>query len=226
MEKDKKPQPSIAENIQTLEACVKKIQKLSEDYVPVGEALKGWGYAIDNSLDSDDPCWEPIKIEDKISFYLKQFKTAVSSLIEQKDQLTQTQFYAIQNRTLEFTDHVIKVHRLEDATQFTHLISSGELEGRTSPMKKRSEKVKQAILSIVDIYKSQHKKLSGGMFSRASVSDSNKQYRIEKCVEKLMDEVKAGKFGEEFKGEGRDTLYNEIEKKFFGSSGRYPCYDF
>jgi hypothetical protein len=77
-------------------------------------------------------------------------------LIEQKESLTQTQLYAMQNRTLDITSQAIKTQRLADATQFINLIASAELEGRTSPMKNRSGKVKELLSATVDAYKQQY----------------------------------------------------------------------
>lgn len=225
MEEKKNTTPSIADNIKTLESCVKKIQKLSVGYEPLSKALKGWGYAIDNSLSLDDPCWDPIKKENSIDYQIAAFKKAVASLVEQKDSLSQVQFYTIQNRTLDMTELAISTHHLADATQFVHLISSGELEGKTSPMKHRTDKVQTLLLDIITLYKKKYDEHSGGMFSRQSTSDANIQYDIKKTVEKLMDEIKSGKFGEELKGEEKGSLYKQIESKFFGWGGRYFIYD-
>lgn len=214
---------TIADNLKMIEFCVKKLDDLSDGYKPLPRRMVGYGI-MNDPLDMSDSYWDPFNKENAIDNRIAHFKGAVASLIEQKDNLTQTQFYAIQNRTLDIAKHAIKTQRLADATQFIHLIASAELEGKTSPMKNRSAKVKELLLDTADAYKAQYDSLSGGIFSKQSSSDANKQYRIKKTVEELMDDIDAGKYGEELKGQAKGSVYKEIESKFF-SFGRYFVHD-
>ena len=215
---------TVAENIKMIEFCVKKLDDLSDGYKPLPRRMVGYGI-MNDPLDMSDSYWDPFNKENAIDNRIAHFKVAVASLIEQKDNLTQTQFYAIQNRTLDVARQAIKTQRLADATQFINLIASAELEGKTSPMKNRSAKVKELLLATVDVYKQQYDGLSGGYFSRKSSSDADKQYNIKKTVEKLMDDINAGKYGEELKGKEKSSVYQEIESKFFGFGGRYFFHD-
>lgn len=215
---------TIADNLKMIEFCVKKLDSLADGYKPLPKRMVGYGI-MNDPLDMSDSYWDPFNKENAIDNRIAHFKGAVASLIEQKDNLTQTQFYAIQNRTLDIAKHAIKTQRLADATQFINLIASAELEGKTSPMKNRSAKVKELLLGTVDAYKEQYDSLSGGIFSKQSSSDANKQYNIKKTVEKLMDDIDAGKYGEELKGQAKGSVYKEIESKFFGFGGRYFVHD-
>ena len=221
---ENQPTNKVAENLKMLEFCVKKLDALAEGYEPLPKRMIGYGI-MNDPIGNDDVYWDPINKEHAIDNRIAHFKVAVASLIEEKEGLTQTQFYAIQNRTLDIANHAIKTQRLADATQFIGLIASAELEGKTSPMKNRAAKVKELLADTVDAYKQQYDSLKTGMFSRQSSADANKQYDIKKTVEKIMDDVAAGKFGEELKGGSKGSFYRELEDKFFGTFGRNATFD-
>ena len=148
---------SIATNLKILDLCAKKLKKLSTNFEPLPKG-RMIGYSLMNDpIGSDDTYWDPFNKKDSIDSYVKHAKESIDLLLEQKDDLTYTQFHTIQNRIREITEYAITTRRLKPATDFTLTISSGNLEGPTSPMKDREKIVESLLVGIFTGYNKERK---------------------------------------------------------------------
>lgn len=209
------------ENLKALETCVEEMKKNSANYKPLPRQMVGYGIGND-PIGKDSDYWSPFDKENSIRRSIEDFKNTVVVVMQQKESLSDEQIKAVQDLTFQMIKYSIATFRLNDARQFTHLISSTELEGPNSTIPNKTETVKGYLEEILKTYRAQYMDTSSSS-RRDRHEASNERYKIEKDVEALLSDVSRGKFGKEISDDKQ--LKSTLEYAFFGPRGKYSSYE-
>ena len=200
----------VGEGIQRLELIVKNLSKYSKGYKPISSRMAG--YTVGNDpMDTSDVYYEPFRRENSINALVSDGKKTICSLVKNRTSMTQTQFYTLQRLLVTMSESLIDTQRLEDASQLTEVLASGRVEGATSPMKKRNQKVKELLQKISKGYQSKYDSLNGSSSSRPERSENeDSQYSLQKNYKSFLAKVEAGNFGQDLKDIKEIGLYSKL----------------